>query len=334
MKYKNNTFSNDKLVSIVIPNYNSAAFILETLKSIQLQTYMNWECIVVDDFSTDASCEIISKFIQTDSRFRLEKRPIERTKGANACRNYGLEISTGEYVNWFDSDDVMLPNFISSKIEALNETTSFVIASSYFTNHDFTVKKYISLDYKDNLFKEYLMWRFKIVTNSVLFKKSFLVENNFTFNEQIFKGQEMELFSRIFFYVHNHSSIQFQVLDIPTFLYRGHSESSTSKNLNYNPQFKSSETYTLIRNLDLCLSLRDDELIQSRYRLLINILKKGVDNNHKENIERILNFIESTFCDKNYFKVKLLKFVVYTFFYLRLNFLPWDKVLKKIAIRY
>ena len=324
----------EKLVSIVIPNYNSAAFILETLQSIQSQTYVNWECIIVDDYSTDESCEIISKFILTDSRFRLENRPIERTKGANACRNYGLEISKGEYINWFDSDDVMLPNFITSKVEVFNEATSFVIATCYFTNHDFSVKKYISLDHKDNLFKEYLMWRFKIVTNSILFKKSFLLENSFTFNEQIFKGQEMELFSRIFFLVHRQPSIQFQVLDIATFWYRGHDKSSTSKNLNYKPKFKSSETFTLIRNLELSLSLRDDELIQSRYRLLVNMLKKGVDNQDKENIERILSFFDSIFTNKNFFKVKLLKFIVYLFIHLRLNFIPWDKILKKIPVRY
>jgi hypothetical protein len=178
------------------------------------------------------------------------------------------------------------------------------------------------------------MWRFKIVTNSILFKKSFLLENSFTFNEQIFKGQEMELFSRIFFLVHRQPSIQFQVLDIATFWYRGHSESSTSKNLNYNPKFKSSETFTLIRNLELCLSLRDDELIQSRYRLLINMLKKGVDNQDKENIERILSFFDSKFTNKNFFKIKLLKFTVWLFIQLRFNFIPWDKVLKKIPVRY
>lgn len=324
--------TNSALVSVIIPNYNSQDFILETLTSIQHQDYLNWECIIVDDHSTDGSCEVIDVFCEKDSRFKLVKRPDTRLKGANACRNYGLEISKGDYINWFDSDDVMLPNFLSSKIESKSEKTDFVITSCYFTNHDFSTKKYIPLDYKNNLFKEYLMWRFKIITNSILFKRKFLLENNFKFNESIYKGQEMELFSRIFFQVFNDSRISFQVLDIPTFLYRGHKQSSTSKNQVYNPKFKKSETFTLFRNLEFCLKLNDEELIQSRYRLIINMLKKAVDNKDEENKNYIIKALENMFISKNFCKIKFLKLVIMIFDCTRIKFIPWDKFFKKVGI--
>jgi len=321
-----------KLVSIVIPNYNSQDFIVETLASIREQDYSRWECIIVDDYSTDKSFEIINDFIKNDSRFLLVKRPEDRLKGANACRNYGFEISKGDYINWFDSDDVMLPNFISSKIEALDGKTVFVIASCFFTNHDFSVKKYIPLDYKNNLFREYLMWRFKIVTNSILFKKSFLEAYNFKFDERIFKGQEMELFSRIFFQVANESTLFFKVLDMPTFLYRGHAQSSTSKNQIYNPKFKSSEIYTHFENLRFSMILRDNELIQSRYRLIINTLKKAVDNEDEKNKNTILVNLEKVFYSKNYFKITMLKLTVVFFSFSKLKFIPWDKFFKKMGV--
>src|SRR5690606_34265329 len=103
---------NDPLISIVIPTYNRAQFIAETLTSVKNQTYQNWECVVVDDGSTDNTIEIIQQFTASDDRFKLYSRPTNRPKGANACRNYGFEVSSGLYINWFDSDDIMAPTFI------------------------------------------------------------------------------------------------------------------------------------------------------------------------------------------------------------------------------
>ena len=76
------------LVSIIIPTYNRAHLIAETLDSIIAQTYTNWECIVVDDGSTDPTDELMETYCKKDSRFQYYHRPKNRPKGANACRNY------------------------------------------------------------------------------------------------------------------------------------------------------------------------------------------------------------------------------------------------------
>lgn len=109
----------DYKVSIIIPNYNRASLIGETIKSIKNQDYKDWECIIVDDHSTDNSIEIIEKYIFNDPRFRIYKRPFNRPKGANSCRNYGFEKSTGEFINWFDSDDLMATSHLSVLIEVI-----------------------------------------------------------------------------------------------------------------------------------------------------------------------------------------------------------------------
>src|SRR5690606_6713113 len=95
------------LVSILIPNYNKAPYLRETLDSILSQTYLNWECIIVDDHSTDGSYEILEEYANLDCRFKVYKRPDHLPKGGNACRNYAFILSNGEFVNWFDSDDIM-----------------------------------------------------------------------------------------------------------------------------------------------------------------------------------------------------------------------------------
>lgn len=107
------------LVSIIIPTYNRAHLIKKTLKSVQSQTHTNWECIVVDDGSTDTTIEVIMAIAKEDTRIRLLTRPDDKPKGANACRNIGFEASTGAYINFLDSDDILLPNKLDLQLEAL-----------------------------------------------------------------------------------------------------------------------------------------------------------------------------------------------------------------------
>jgi len=119
------------LVSIIIPTYNRAHLIRETLDSVLAQTYSNWECIIIDDGSTDETNSLLTKYCAKDSRFQYQHRPNNRPKGANACRNYGFELSKGEYINWFDSDDLMMINKLELQVEnILKNNCDFVIAKS------------------------------------------------------------------------------------------------------------------------------------------------------------------------------------------------------------
>jgi len=109
----------EPLVSIIIPTYNRAHLIGETLDSVLAQTYTHWECIVVDDGSSDSTSEILETYCKQDSRFQYHHRPIDKPKGANACRNYGFELSKGEYINWLDSDDLVSHNKIEEQLKIL-----------------------------------------------------------------------------------------------------------------------------------------------------------------------------------------------------------------------
>ena len=109
------------LVSIIIPNYNRESLIRETLDSILAQTYYNWECIIVDDGSTDKSLETIEQYVKIDSRFKLFTRPENHPKGANACRNIGMKKSQGDFIIFFDSDDLMLRNHVEQKLDFVLE---------------------------------------------------------------------------------------------------------------------------------------------------------------------------------------------------------------------
>jgi len=110
---------NQPLVSVIIPTYNRAYIIGETLNSVLAQTYTRWECIVVDDGSTDYIDELMEFYCENDDRIHYYHRPSDTPKGANACRNYGFSRSKGEYIQWLDSDDLLSTNKISCQVELL-----------------------------------------------------------------------------------------------------------------------------------------------------------------------------------------------------------------------
>lgn len=89
-------------VSIIIPNYNGALFLPDALNSVLAQTISDWECIIIDDGSTDDSVKIIKQYTARDKRFRLIKLP---HGGVSIARNAGLDVARGEYIAFLDSDD-------------------------------------------------------------------------------------------------------------------------------------------------------------------------------------------------------------------------------------
>lgn len=118
-----------QLVSIIIPIYNRAELIGATLDSVLCQSYQNWECIIVDDGSTDQTLDILKQYSFKDIRIRFYSRPEKKIKGANSCRNLGFEKSHGDYIIWFDSDDIMHKDHLKVKLESIRENdTDFVIA--------------------------------------------------------------------------------------------------------------------------------------------------------------------------------------------------------------
>lgn len=132
------------MISIIIATYNRATYIAETLTSIANQTYANFECIVVDDGSTDNSEEIILEFVKSDKRFMYLNRPDTVAKGANFSRNYGYTFSKGSYVKFFDSDDVMLPHHLEISLNFLKEGNyDFVVGDCInFNEYGFLERPY------------------------------------------------------------------------------------------------------------------------------------------------------------------------------------------------
>lgn len=94
----------NQTVSVITPTYNSSKFILETLASIERQSYGDWEAIIVDDNSSDDTVELVKSYIFNKERFRLIQLP--NNCGAASARNRAIQAAKGRYLAFLDSDDV------------------------------------------------------------------------------------------------------------------------------------------------------------------------------------------------------------------------------------
>ena len=102
-------------VSIITPSWNSEKYIEKTIESVQKQTYMNWEMIVVDDCSTDRTVEIVEKISKEDPRVRIIRQEING--GAAKARNRSLCEATGRYIAYLDADDIWKSTKLEKQVE-------------------------------------------------------------------------------------------------------------------------------------------------------------------------------------------------------------------------
>ncbi|MGD0122802.1 MAG: glycosyltransferase family A protein [Candidatus Limnocylindrales bacterium] len=114
-------------VSVIVPTHNYARFLPEALESVRAQTYPDWECIVVDDGSTDETTSVLRAAATADSRVRYVS---QSNRGPSAARNRGIAESTGEYVQFLDADDLLPSTKLEHQVRAMETDPSIGIVYS------------------------------------------------------------------------------------------------------------------------------------------------------------------------------------------------------------
>ncbi len=125
----------DELVSIIMPSYNTAKYIKETIESVINQTYTNWELLIVDDCSTDNTDEIVKKF--KDERIKYFKN--EKNSGAAISRNKALREAKGKWIAFLDSDDLWHKEKLEKQIKYMKDN-----------NYHFSYTQYEEIDENSN----------------------------------------------------------------------------------------------------------------------------------------------------------------------------------------
>jgi len=168
------------LVSIIIPTYNRANIIGETLDSILAQTYTNWECIVIDGRSTDKTLEVLETYCKKDNRFQFHKRSKNWIKGPNFCRNYGYKMCSGKIINWLDSDDLYKKDVLRKVVnEFTNDIDATVVKIEKFNSK---TKEVIS---ENNIIEDYFIRKITFYVCGLFWKRSFLEKQDCLFDETI-----------------------------------------------------------------------------------------------------------------------------------------------------
>lgn len=182
--------------------YNRAHLIEETLESIVNQTYQDWECLIIDDGGNDNTEEILQNWLKKDARFTYLKRTPNHQKGLPGCRNQGIELAKGDYIIFFDDDDIVHPQNLELCIRYLkNNDIDFVhynkkpfktnesISFNYYQKEyfDFVINSnniYDSITGKQGLASCTMMWSRKVF-------------NDFKFDDTLQYAEEWDLYNRL-----------------------------------------------------------------------------------------------------------------------------------------
>lgn len=206
------------LISIVMPAYNAEKFIRESINSVLMQTYKNWQLIIVDDGSADSTTKIVNSF--KDSRIILIK---QNHLGVSVARNQGIKISQGEWVAFLDSDDIWHKNKLKRQVKNINNY-NFLFSRAWFIKNKNKLGLTRNLDKIPK--KRYAALAELIKSNfinlgSVLFKKDII---NQYFDTELSIGEDYDLWLRIL----SNPNVRIMADNMPLLGYRVHSESTMS----------------------------------------------------------------------------------------------------------
>lgn len=244
---------NDILISIIVPVYNVESYISECIKSVQKQIYSNFECILIDDGSTDSSGTICDNICRDDSRFIC----IHKTNGGlSDARNVGIEKAKGEYYYFLDGDDWILPHVISRIVMLVKKYNCDIVVGSfikYWDDKEFVIPesddKEVVLDGAQILEEQFCKHTknlFKISSCGKLFKKTLFDDIKFPvgkLHEDVFVAHLLW------------GKAKRVVLDFsPEYVYRQRSGSITTSS--YSPR-RIDLIEALLKRLDYSINLED-----------------------------------------------------------------------------
>jgi glycosyltransferase involved in cell wall biosynthesis len=243
-----------KLVSVVIPCYNHALFLAEALNSVLEQTYDNWECIIVNDGSSDNTETIANDWCKKDIRFKYF---FKENGGLSSARNLGLANSKGDFILFLDSDDFIAPEKLLLSVKSFMEDTSLDLVITDFNSvlraKLVQLEPFVKLaDFTFNLENILHKWDlgFSIPIHCALFKKDSV--GDIRFNEKL-KAKEDWLFWIQFFKLDSRTLY----INQPLVTYRMHEDSMTKNVLLMN------------NNQELVINLIKKELNTTEFELFI-----------------------------------------------------------------
>lgn len=243
-------------VSIIIATYNRAHFLPEMLNSVLKQSFKLWECLVIDDGSIDNTSQIVAKYKEQNERFQYLKRTESYKKGLPGCRNLGLDKAKGQYVVFFDDDDIAHPLLLQLAVKGISQndadfcrylrTTFSGDFDKVFDENEASQIEEIGIgDLEDILTHKIPFNSCQILWNSRCFHRNRFVED-------LMYAEEWELYSRI--------------------ISEGRKGVSLQKTLYFGRKHADSNTGEFLRNDEM----RKSSFLKAHFLVLENLGKKNL----------------------------------------------------------
>lgn len=224
---KENLMSSESVISIIVPVYNTSAYLRRCMKSLLNQTYQNFEIILINDGSTDGSGLLCEEYAESDQRIRLIH---QENAGPSAARNRGIELASGDYITFVDSDDFVEPNYLERlyqtaktndtdiaicNFNSFNEERQsflFSITSEMFFEKVYTVQEWLDQENvpKNNLFLAFTLTTFKLfkaeLFEGLVFPVGRLREDDATVYKLYLKANKIAFINQGLYYYSQHAT--------------------------------------------------------------------------------------------------------------------------------
>ncbi|WP_165026668.1 glycosyltransferase [Dysgonomonas sp. ZJ279] len=234
------------LVSVVMPTYNCAGFVFETITSILTQTYPDFEFIIIDDGSTDNTLDIIRTF--DDSRIQL--LICQDNRGNYTCRNEGIRRAKGRYICVMDGDDIAIPHRIARQVSILENDESLLACGTYFEVIGGQI--YIKP-------RSYPFIKLSLLINNMFLHPSLMIRKDTLisigcYSETYYYSSDYDLVCKI--------ALQGKIINIPEVLmkYRLHSKQISSAQSVKQAGYADQTRTQYVRNLGFRLSIDEEKI--------------------------------------------------------------------------
>ena len=245
-------------VSIILPVYNVEPYLEICLQSIVSQSFRNWECICVNDGSTDGSLAILQRWAERDSRFRIIS---QENGGLSAARSAGAAAARFEIISFVDSDDQLKPDFLAKLVARIERYNLDVCGCGYEMFPNGSCKKFRFATESVMNFEELLLSSRSIQKSNDLcfvwryiFKREFLVKNNIRFDKRVRIGEDMIFMTEVIAHAQ-----RIMLTDEPLYLYRVNNPNSLMHDSKFNPYMDESYRIMYETKYSQCLKYRIDD---------------------------------------------------------------------------
>lgn len=272
----------ENLISIIIPVYNSSQYLERLINSIMNQKYENYECLLIDDGSSDGSNDIIQSRIGNDKRF---KYIYQNNNGPSSARNHGLKIANGEYIVFVDSDDYLHKDYLWYLLSSISEEYDLGVCGYY------DISEYGIVEVNDFINHSSLAENVVYGTGGVLwckiFKKSIITENKIELDENLFMSEDM-----IFVLEYCKHVKKWNVINKSLYYYERLNSNSISRSINETYLENYAYFYSILRkklkDINLSCDRLNNILDQKIKDTLVMLIKKS--NEKDLVIKKIYNY--------------------------------------------